>query len=126
MKFQIPDYVIKTELRKTEALPLGEYSSVVTKISWAEGYKIGSAFKVEYLLTNSDGETFEHSEIFYNKRTDRTNEFFAYLYENGIRDVFDFEGCRETVEIGYDISGRKRYTSIIKRTFAGKESSDAA
>ncbi len=126
MKFQIPDYVIKKETGKTEALPLGEYSSVVTKVDWAEGYKMGSALKIEYLLANSDGETFEHSEIFYNKRIERTNEFFAYLYKNGIRDIFDFEGCRETVKIGYDISGRKRYTSIIERSFVGKESSDTA
>ena len=123
--FDITSILKDSAKRKNEGLPLGKYDCRVDKVVWAPGFKPGSAFKISYTLYNAAGDRFDHNELFYNSETDRTLEFFEYLYNNGIRDVFDFEGCRETVEIGYTVSGRKRFTGIISRHFVSKESETA-
>lgn len=102
---------------KTESVPHGKYSCRCDEVIWAPGYKPGSAFKMTYTLTNSAGEEFSLKEIFYNSNTARTCEFFEYLIENGFQDVFDFEGSTEEVEIGYSVSGYKRFNGIISRSF---------
>ena len=119
MAFDISE-ILKNSRKNTkpDAIPHGKYFCKCNKVVWAPGYKPGSAFQMSYTLTNSAGEEFDLQEIFYNSNTDRTCEFFEYLIENGFRDVFDFEGSSEEVEIGYSVSGYKRFSGIIARSFA--------
>lgn len=111
--------IVKQNVRKKDSdkIPLGTYASKCVSVEWAPGFKSESAFKMSYVLVSPQGEEFDHSEIFYNSQTPRSIEFFNYLFDHGIRNVFDFEGCEETVEVGYTVNGYKRYTGIIVRSF---------
>lgn len=115
--------IVKQNVRKKDSdkIPLGTYASKCVSVEWAPGFKSESAFKMSYVLVSPQGEEFDHSEIFYNSQTPRSIEFFNYLFDHGIRNVFDFEGMEEEIVIGYSVHGSHRYTSIISRSFVTKE-----
>ena len=115
--------IVKQNVRKKDSdkIPLGTYASKCVSVEWAPGFKSESAFKMSYVLVSPQGEEFDHSEIFYNSQTPRSIEFFNYLFDHGIRNVFDFEGMEEEIVIGYSVRGSHRYTSIISRSFVTKK-----
>jgi hypothetical protein len=106
------------EKKGEKGVPFGKYQSMVTSVQWAEGYKAGTAFVVKYALGNEAGEKFSFKELFFNETTNsRTAEFLAYLADNGIDDLADFEGCLESIEIGKNVKNSRIYRSIIEREF---------
>ena len=116
----------KNATKAKKGIPFGEYRSTVTSVQWAEGYKARTAFEVKYALMNEAGENFSFKELFFNETTNpRTAEFLAYLVENGIDDLADFEGCEETIEIGKNVKNNRVYRSIIEREFLTVSETDA-
>lgn len=91
-------------------IPVGQYSSVVTDISYDANYVDGEAFKISYTLTSADGTSYSYSEIFHNTMSNpRTAQFFEYLDSAGVPQredgLPDLVGFNETLvlkrQIGY-------------------------
>ena len=90
-----------TTPKKPKVSP-GTYSSIVTNAEWDQEYVEGTAFRVEYSLTDSVGNTYEYSEIFFNTaRNRRTEEFLEYMQNNGISldDIGNLVGVKEQLVI---------------------------
>ena len=108
-----------TTPKKPKVTP-GTYSSVVTSAEWDPEYVDGTAFRIEYSLTDPDGNTYEYSEIFFNTaRNRRTEEFLEYLNNNGISldDISSLVGVKEELEIKKAPRQGRSLLTITKREF---------
>lgn len=114
----------KTEKRET--IPHGACIAVCKDIQNPLGIKLGKALDFYYELIFANGKKYELRERYYTGTAinDRTREFFAYLEKNGIKKIEDFIGVVENVLVGYDISGGRKFKSIIEREFAGETTED--
>ena len=117
-------YVPKNKTAKKKLLPIGDYDSIVTDAGEAKDYKKDSAIRIHYLLTNSAGEQFTYSEVFFLKPlTDRTVAFDKYLEKNGVANLGAFIGCHEKVVIRRDTKGPFR--TIDEREFISGPTTNA-
>ena len=92
----------KTGSRKAPKIGPGVYESVVKNVSEDPDYISGTAFKVEYVLTNANGETLPYHEIFFaTGKNARTKKFIEYLEANGIssNELESFIGRKEILDI---------------------------
>lgn len=103
----------------SKKLPEGVYDSTVIDVKWADGYAPEEAYEVIYEITDGEGNTYHHREIFKtNRRNLRTNEFEEYLADNGIEDLVDFKGKRERLTFEYQEGyNGKTYFNIKEREF---------
>ena len=103
----------------SKKLPEGVYDSVVVEIRWAEGYAPEEAYEVIYEITDGDGNTYRHREIFKtHSRNLRTIEFEKYLADSGIEDLEEFKGKRERLTFEYqEAYNGNRYFNIKEREF---------
>ncbi|MBQ9747018.1 MAG: hypothetical protein IJW21_09395 [Clostridia bacterium] len=109
---------------KKPTVKVGIYESKVTSVHWAEDYADETAFEVEYTLTSSNGKKFHHSELFYtlekSPSNERTINFYAYLSQNGLTDLSEFEGCYEKLTFKKNVHKNRTFVEIVEREFLGK------
>ena len=112
----------KAKTEKRETIPHGSFISVCKDIQNPIGIKLGKALDFYYDLISANGDKYELRERYYigTAINSRTREFFDYLVKNGIKNFEDFIGVAENVLVGYDISGGRKFKSIIEREFAGE------
>ena len=119
---------MKTILRKSQqakAVPRrnvpvpGLYQAVVTAVESPEGYEIGNAIDVSYLLTDTNtGEKITYKERFYitGPINDRRQSFEALLDEIGAESYEDFIGSKLNLSLQYQVKRGKSYCNIVHRT----------
>ena len=109
---------------KKPSIKVGVYESKVTSVHWAEDYADETAFEIEYDLISSDGKKSRYSELFYTLKkspgNQRSIDFYAYLSENGLTDLAEFEGCFEKLTFKKNVHKNRTYIEIIEREFLGK------
>ena len=101
-------YVLSTTKKSRKSrIPVGQYSSVVTAISYAEEYADEEAIRVYYKLTSDEGECYEYSEVFHNDAAnERTAQFFDYLEAAGIQEGED--GLPDLVGFSEDLTLKRK------------------
>ena len=112
-----------TTPKKPKVSP-GTYSSIVTNAEWDQEYVEGTAFRVEYSLTDSVGNTYEYSEIFFNtERNQRTANFLAYLCDHGIstEDISGLVGVKEELDIRKAPRQGRSLLTIVEREFVAND-----
>ena len=108
-----------TTPKKPKVTP-GTYNSTITRAEWDSEYIDGTAFRVEYTLTDSDGKEYVYSEIFFNtERNRRTAEFLDYMESNGITadDFGNLIGVKEQLVIKKAPRQGRSLLTIVEREF---------
>lgn len=89
----------KAAAKKANHLKPGVVTSIATAVEQAPGYAEGQAVRITYEMVDSSGNHFPYHEFFTTVEplSDRSEEFFAYLENNGITEWEDFIGCQEVL-----------------------------
>ena len=96
----------------------GDVTSTITTVEQAPGYAKGQAVRIIYDMVNSSGNHFPFHETFMTVEplSNRSEEFFAYLENNGITEWEDFVGCQEVLTLQYEFKGGVRFLNINQKT----------
>lgn len=108
----------KGAAKKANHLKPGVVTSTATAVEQDPNYAEGHAKRIIYDMIDSSGNHFPYHETFMTVEplSVRSEDFFAYLENNGITEWEDFVGCQEVLTLQYEFKGGVRFLNIDQKT----------